>query len=450
MSYPVRPVAFEKLMYFLDQPGYPNCLGIRLRFTGKLNREAALAAAQTTFERHPGFQVTLDPSRLKFVDRGEPFRNFRWVEVTSLAETPSLAPTDIHRDGGGVFWFTSGPEGCEVSLIGHHALTDGIGGLQVIHEWLLEYDRLIAGGKHKLPQLDPSRLETRGKLHFLRWSFLRKLPYQSIALFGASKFIFRRFVPLVMRPEPPDRPDMLPYPCLLTQRLPLDFSRRIRQCASDRGCAVNDLLACALFRAIARWRERHAGGAPTDWIRLLVPMSIRTLADRRLTACNRVSLVQIDRQPRQTEDLSRLLPSVSREMRVIRQWQLDRTFLFALRLASVIPGQLRRMARQPRGRATSLLTNLGDPLDRLPLKKDGRSLIVGGLRCQGMEMIAPTFRGTPVTVAVASFLGELTCCFNFNPRVVSADETNALWVEMESALRELVSMDPPATVGSEP
>jgi hypothetical protein len=426
---------FERLMYFLDQPEHPNCLGIRLRFSGAIVREAALAAAGSTFERHPGFQVTVDPQRVEFVDRAGPFRNFRWVDVPSLDQAPSLVPSDIHREGGGIFWFVAAENECEVTLIGHHALTDGIGGLQVISEWLLEYDRIIGGKKSRLPKLEPQRLTRRGNLDLLRWKFLKKLPFQPIALFGASKFLYRRFAPLIADSAnaSPDSP-LETYPNILTQKLTAENTKRLGDYTIEQGCAVNDLLVSALFRAIAQWRGDHAQGSPRDWIRLLIPMSIRTIADRRLTACNRVSMVQIDRQPQQMDDWHRLLSNVARELRVIRQWQLDRTMLVALHAVSIIPGQLRRMARRSPRRATSLLTNLGDPFGRLDLAKDPSGISVGNLKCTGVEMIAPMLRGTPVTIAVAEFLGELTICMNYDPRIISREMAKTL---LDAYLREI-------------
>lgn len=427
MKYPARMLPFERLMYFLDQPEHPNCLGIRLRFAGSIVREAALAAAESTFKRHPGFQVTVDPHREEFVDREGDFRNFRWVDVPSLAQAPSLAPPDIRRDGGGIFWFVAAENECEVTLIGHHALTDGIGGLQVITEWVLEYDRIIGGKKSRLPKLEPERLQRRGDLDLLRWKFLKKLPFQPVAFFGASKFLYRRFAPLVAQPlDAAQSAPLEAYPTILTQKLSAAQTKRLGEYAIEQECTVNDVLVSALFRAIAQWRLDQAQGTPRDWIRLLIPMSIRTMADRRLTACNRVSMVQIDRQPQQMDDWHRLLSSVARELRVIRQWQLDRTMLLALRAVSIIPGQLRRMARRSPSRGTSLLTNLGDPFGRLDLARDASGISVGNLQCTGVEMIAPMLRGTPVTIAIAEFLGELTICMNYDPRIMSREKTQSL------------------------
>ncbi len=442
MKYPAHLVPFEKLMYFLDQPSFPNSLGIRLRFDGQINRAAALAAAEVAFGRHPGFQVIVDRERLRFVDNEEPFRNFRWIELSSADEAHPMQPTDVHRDGGGMFWFVAAPGGCSVALIGNHTLTDGVGGLQVISDWLLEYHRVITGGKPSLSKLSPERLALRGRLNLLNRKFLSKLLFQPIALFGASKFLFRRTVPLLSHSgnevviEPPST-----YPNILTRRLSVSQTDRIKVLATECAGTPNDILAGALFVAIARWRKRHSHQNERDWIRLLIPLSIRTMADRRLTACNRVSMVQVDRQPRQMIDTGALLASVSRELRVIRQWQLDRTLLLALRLSSLVPGQLRRMARNPRNRATSLLTNLGNPFDRLPLPKDDHSILVGNLKLFGVELVAPMLRGVPIALAVAEFLKQWTICLNFDARLVAAKQAGEFLDEFERAIGELIDED---------
>jgi hypothetical protein len=461
MQYPARLVPFEQLMYFLDQPNHPNSLGIRLRFEGRIDRDAAIAAAANAFGRHPGFQVTVDPRRLRLVDRNEPFRNFRWLEQNSSERPPSLAPTDIHRDGGGMFWFVVLPDQqCEVALIGNHTLTDGVGGLQVISDWMLEYHRLVSGENVSLPTLQPERLLHRGRLNLLRRKFLSKLIFQPVALFGATKFLFRRTIPLVplaSRAAPPIKPrpaagraklrdvdidqPLQPYPQILTRRFTIEQTNRLKAFATEVGCTPNDVLTSSVFVAISRWRERQAVQRDRDWIRLLIPMSIRTIADRRLTACNRVSLVQVDRQPRQISDPRRLLRGVWRELRVIREWQLDRTLLLALRIASIIPGQIRRMARHPRSRATSFLTNLGNPFDRLPFQRSADSIAVGNLQLRAVEMIAPMLRGIPAAFAVAEFLNRMTICLNLDPRILSTNQGVELLDELERAIGELLAKD---------
>ncbi len=437
MKYPARLVPFEKLMYFLDQPNCPNSLGIRLRFHGRLDRTAALAAAEVAFARHPGFQVTVDPERVQFVDRGEPFRNFRWIERATDDQPYQMKPTDIHRDGGAVIWFVVGPNESHVTLIGNHTLGDGIGGLQVTSDWILEYDRLLNGGKSKLPKLDPSRLADRGRLNLLNRKFLSKLIYQPIALFGASKFLFRRIVPLLVAPEFEPRP-LVEYPCIETRRISSDQTEQLKSHASDLDVTLNDLIATAMFLALARWRPRHTSQRHRDWIRLLIPLSIRTFADRRLTACNRVSFVQIDRQPRQMNDHCKLLSGIARELRVIRQWQLDRTLLLALRLGSLIPGQLKRLASKPRNRGTMLLTILGNPFDRLPLTQTDRTIVVGNMRMFSFDMLAPLLRGMPIAVAVAEFQGELSISVNFDLRFVSQAQAAGLLDDLLHALQNLL------------
>jgi hypothetical protein len=416
MKYPSRIEPFEKLMYFLDRPNYPNNLGIRLRFQGRLAREEAIAAATAAAKRHPGFQVVVDRRRLEFVERDGPFDNFRWIELQADLAAAPLQPTDVHRDGGGMFWFVNGPAESHVALIGHHALTDGVGGLQVMADWMLEYDRLIREAPAKLVQLDPERLRHRGRLDLWNRKYLRKLFFQPVGLFGACKFLFRRVVPLLPASAGADRP-LDPFPSVATRIWTREANDAVKSTARQSGVSANDVLTTALFLALSRWRARHTAQDPRDWIRLLIPISLRTMADRRLTACNRVSFVQIDRRPRDTEDFSRLLRSVARELGVIRAWQLDRALLIALRLASWVPGQIKRWAAKS-CRATGLFTNLGCPFDRLALEREGDCLRVGDLRLSEFDMLAPLFSGIPLAIAVAEYLGRLTVSANYDPRVV--------------------------------
>ena len=261
MKYPARLVPFEKLMYFLDDPNHPNSLGVRLRFHGRLDRAAALAAAETVFARHPGFQVTVDSTRMEFVDRAEPFRNFRWIEQPTDDQPYQMSPTDVHRDGGAVFWFVVGPNESHVTLIGNHTLGDGIGGLQVTSDWMLEYDRLLSGGQSKLAKLDPSRLANRGRLNLLNRKFLSKLIYQPVAIFGASKFLFRRIAPL-LKPRDTKASPLVEYPCVLTRRISIDQTEKLKSRVSGLGVMLNDILAGRILCCLGKLAHSSYGSKP--------------------------------------------------------------------------------------------------------------------------------------------------------------------------------------------
>jgi hypothetical protein len=79
------------------------------------------------------------------------------------------------------------------------------------------------------------------------------------------------------------------------------------------GVAVNDLLIRDCFLTLKRWRMRT--GDQSGWIRVAVPVNLRTRADRRLPAANKASLVFLDRLARHMADPQRLLHSVHEERR---------------------------------------------------------------------------------------------------------------------------------------
>ena len=88
----------------------------------------------------------------------------------------------------------------------HHAAMDGGGGLQFVSDWLLTYHRISIGrDKPRSRTTDIGGLRHRNHLRLLNRRFLGTLWIQPIAVFGASKFLFRRVQPVLRRYQDSDR-----------------------------------------------------------------------------------------------------------------------------------------------------------------------------------------------------------------------------------------------------
>ncbi|MCP4772942.1 MAG: hypothetical protein GY880_01750, partial [Planctomycetaceae bacterium] len=108
----------------------------------------------------------------------------------------------------------------------HHAISDGAGAILVVNEWLAIYANLESGrsGTAGLQRLEADRLRARNHLGLFRWNYLKHIFQQPVALFGATKFIFRKTVDLTIQKDVSDGDARL-YPAIVGRWLDAEAVR---------------------------------------------------------------------------------------------------------------------------------------------------------------------------------------------------------------------------------
>jgi hypothetical protein len=434
---PMRLNSIERFHLLDDWPAWPNWIGARLQFSGAIDESLGRAALEYVLRRHVRGGCGVDCSGPV------------WTWVERAVDTPlhmvrggsadewHLPPLPDPRSGRAT-QFAAWTDGhsSQVSFYVHHALADGLGALQGVREWMVVYDNLSSGRPpdDRLGPLDTRLLARRNELGLLRWSWWRHVWKQPVALFGASKFVFRRFarlvpgeagVALTAQRAPSDRGLLL-----VSADVGPEMLRELRAKAKATGVSLNDWLTGCLFEALAEFRKETAPGRERDWLRIIVPISLRSKADAALPAANRTTLVQIDRWAGDFDPRVRLMQGIARELGIIRGWQLDRLFLLAIRCIGLSRGWLRHAARWQKQRATALLTNLGKPLLGMRLENDDGRLVVGGLRLNTLDLVAPVKHGMPVAFAAHQYRNAL--------RITMQVDGNALSRERAGRLLELL------------
>ena len=423
-----RMTSIEAFHLHSSSEQWPNCIISRNRFTGSLDIADAKRAWLHCIGRHkysswkvdsrgwPAWDVNADQQRLGDVAEA----TFHDVVVDRLGENeleldlPGLNERGIPQvvaaseEGFGLWCVRSETDENVILIFAvDHALTDGVAGMGFVRQWMTAYHNLRTNADidRGLTKLDWQRWKSRSKLGLLKWSFLKFLPCQAIGLFGATKFIFRKFSTIEPKKQP--HTDDMAYPGIVGQTL----SNRTVGTLSDRadrlGVSTNSLLMTILFRALKRiqsliesedhnrctWQERN-------WIRLVVPIGIRSIADRKLPLTNKTSLVQIERTFDQVANADGAAQSLDREVRIIMGFKLDIVFLIAIRLASIIPGFLRWVAANQKSRGTAVFTNLGEPFRKT---RACNFRDVGELKLVDYDVCGPLRSGTPLNFAWSTF-----------------------------------------------
>ena len=326
-------------------------------------------------------------------------------------------------------WLSESEKATDLVAQFHHASCDGLGAMAFLEDLLVAYALSCGAGRDgtSLRMLDDERLVTRARFGLTAWSLVKLLPRQLVGLLGVRQFLARTPVPAEpCLPSEKDRPLPAEYPANLDRQLSIGETTALGEVARSQGVTINDLLIRDWFLAMGDWRGRRVPQRESEWLRLTVPINLRTTGDRSLPAANVVSMVFLDRRAADFRDRSTLLQGVHREMSQIKDYRLGLTFVFALRAVRAIPGGLARMTSAGRCSATGVLTNCGVVLSPalLPVR-EGR-VVAGDVVLELINCVAPIRPLTHVAMAVLTYAGRLRITLHYDPRVIGGERAAEL------------------------
>lgn len=404
--FPLRLTPLEEFFVLDDQPGYPNQMICHLTLDGKLDRDTWDQAVEVWSHRHLMFmaKVVGKTGKGQWVLPKYEHDKCVWYERTE-AGLPAFPRLDVHTGPGAKIIVVRRPDHDEIVLQTHHANTDGVGGMRAIQELLMMYDNMMSPTeplRHKIRTLDNERLRVRNRFPRTLWQRVKSIPAAMIGVFGAVKYFSRRAVPLAkqssIRTIAASETDYAPT--VITHSFSNEESEQLRQMAGEANVTVNGLLIRDLFLAVRDWQDHHNCSRNGKCLRVMVPINLRSMADRRLGAGNRVSMVYLDRNDKQMRRPEELLWGVNFEIKTVQRLKLPLFSLTCLRIISWIPGLLTRQTASTKCRATTILTNLGEPFGKTNFERDELGhVIVGGRSIVNIDLAAPL---RPLTHAAVS------------------------------------------------
>jgi len=275
--------SMEKFHWLDQNPELPNFVFARLRFASRIDPEIARQSLAIALGRQP--LAAMEPV---FCSHGSSDRD------TDVSFSPT-SPQELGRDYVSYFLSvtnalsttTPGDPVSEIRFHSHHAASDGVASIGLINDWLTVYNNLIAG--------EPAE-----------WNYLKGLPQQAIALFGAAKFIFRKTKTIAAETASTETP--LAFPAIRGLWIDAATLKADRRRAADNQIGFTAWCLAKCFIAIASWnlkRDVEHGGTqagnqtkPSSVWRILLPVSTRIAADRSAVAANRTavdSFLPVDR-----------------------------------------------------------------------------------------------------------------------------------------------------------
>ncbi len=413
--FPLALTSVERLHLAESGGEYANDICCRLRLTGTVDRVILDQAFAHAVARHPLLWARLQRRGRRMTWTWADVESFKvhWANSDAPIDAP---PIDLEAGPNVVVCATTdeSPESTRLWIRSHHAVCDGVGGIQFVNELLQIYDNLVYGraADEGLHRLDPPTLRQRNNLRLLGRRYLRHTIKQPIAIAGASKFLFRKIRPLEF--EATGSPsDVSKLPRIAGVWVSRDDSASMLDAARRRSISLNAWVLGGLYAFLL---QHPAGRAFREgaWLRILFPMNLRDISDRRMPACNRTALVQVDRRKDQIADARTFYHYLNREIGLIRQWQLNKLFLLVVRGMAWVPGWLESSAGNPTCRGAAIFTSLGSPFRRTIERVEGRPR-VGDAWIEEFDFVGPVRQGTPIYVCLQRESSRIRLSIRFDP-----------------------------------
>lgn len=429
---------FEWYMLCDDRPSHPMVFVIAADVSGTLKEAEFRQAARDLLATQPllrsivagtGKSATWQPIHIP-----DDIVSFETVDHDELnRRMPQVTRIDIRtRPGILIEVLTTGDE-ARITLHLHHSCCDGIAGAQVISELLARYGQLTAGDGKKpvfdLPQAEdlslrenydppetaatqqpstprPKRSVVQIAAKIARLLLRRPTPIASSAQRGCSSF------------EPARQ-------AIRTASLDIDAHRALRTVANRLHVSLNDILLREMFMLIRDWNQQAKLPTGERWIRIAMPLSMRTSLHARIPACNIVSYALVTRRFCECDSPDELARSIHEQTGDVLFYREGRIALKLFRILRRFSFGMQLFLAAKSCMSTIVVANIGDVrrrfTGRFPLQ-DGR-WIAGNVLVRRLYGVAPVRPNTLAAVSIGDYAGELSISLRTDGTVLSEEDS---------------------------
>jgi hypothetical protein len=234
----------------------------------------------------------------------------------------------------------------------------------------------------------------------------------------------------------PEKPHTAIQSAILTK----DTHRALRAVAAQQNVSINDLFVREMMLLIRSWNRRGGLRFGWRWIRIAMPLSMRTSLHENMSAANVVSYALITRREIDCEDPRELLQSIHAQTSDVLYNREGIVCLKLFRILRKIPGAMRAFLSFKTVLSTLVLANVGDVRrrfgGRFPLSK-GR-WIAGNVLVEQIHGVAPVRPNTRASMSIGDYAGELSISLRTDEHVINAEHSQEFLCEFVCRLQDLV------------
>lgn len=444
--FPLPVSSFEHYMFLDDVPPYPMCFVLVLHLKGDLDRTAFESAFESSVQIHPLLRARLQvgghDGSFQWVVEPPCRPILNWHDDDRPIDCSHETGIDLRSEAGLRVWVRRPEHATRITLQFHHSCVDGLGAVQFVGDLLAAYaQRTAAPGDLprmiRTTELGQLRLrEESGRVRDKRTHTRGRSALRVIR--RLHRLLSRRPIPLAIPADDSLRDQT--FPPFVTEVLNRETCHAVAKFAQSRGATANDVYLLALFLTIREWNRSHEPERPHRWLRIGMPLSMRSSLHVGMPACNRVSLMFLSRRPYECDDPQELLRSIHRDTDEIINRQFGRIFLAGIRYLCRMPRVFGAILAGKACFTTMVLANIGDIRRTFPARfpvRDGKCL-AGNVVLERLDGAPPIRQGTRAGITLGTYAGELVVNLQCDPRLYSQATAERFLQHFTDQIRRLV------------
>ncbi len=450
---------FEYYMVTDDRPSHPMVFVMVVHVVGLLHKPEFQNSLQELIASHPllGCRVEKRPDKgLSWVPFVSVENVLEWNDVdseTAAHSVPEVRSIDISSQSGINVKVLAAADRAQMVMYLHHACCDGIGALQLIGELFARYGRRTTSPDMKQPEFDavsPEVLLQRENYDAGEAAAKRQKKSLGRIIGKVSRLLLRAPIRLASSADfqlvsrgtsdsSTASVRQMNSHAIQSRVLPKSVHRALRAFAAQANVSINDLFIREMMLQICDWNRKGGIKFGRRWIRLAIPLSMRTSTHDGMPSANVVSYALVTRRERDCDDSAELLRSIHQQTSDVL---FNREGIVCLKLFRVlrrIPGAMKMFLSFKTVLSTMVLANVGDVRrrfnGRFPLQK-GR-WVAGNVLIEQIHGVAPVRPNTRAAMSIGDYAGDLSISLRTDGQVLTAGDSSLF---LEEFLQRLLSI----------
>ena len=463
--FPLPLSDFEYYMLLDDRPTHPMVFVMVVDVAGELHEAPFRESLSELIQAHPLLNCRIE----KRVRAG-----WCWVPLSTQPSVldwekdtadvvrefvPAVRSLDIHSSPGIHLQVKAAESSARIVVWLHHACCDGLAALQLVGELMARYGQRTAEPGAKQPEFSPvdvhkllerENYETgdaaarrqKRSLGRIIGKVSRLLLRAPVLLAGSTDLASRRLPDLSNEAVSSVAQSAGSSICAIQSAVISKTTyRALRAVAAQQDASINDLFIREMILQIRQWNRRGGVAFGRRWIRLAIPLSMRTSVHENMPAANVVSYALVTRREKDCDDPGELLRSIHQQTSDVLYNREGIVCLKLFRILRRIPGAMKAFLSFKTVLSTMVLANVGDVRKRFsgrfPLQRG--KWVAGNVVVEQIHGVAPVRPNTRISMSIGDYAGELSISLRTDSLAIDAQHATEFLCEYVCRLQDLAT-----------